>query len=77
MTLLRVVLHTGRTHQIRVHLKYIGHPIVGDTLYGNETELINRQALHSYYIKIKSTRTGEEIEIEAPLPQDMKTLLDI
>lgn len=77
MTLLRVVLHTGRTHQIRVHLKYIGHPIVGDALYGNETELINRQALHSYYTKIKSPRTGEDIEIEAPLPQDMKNLLDL
>lgn len=77
MTLLDVTLHTGRTHQIRVHLKYIGHPIVGDSLYGNETEKINRQALHSYYIKFKSPRTGEEIEVKAPLPLDMKGLLNL
>ena len=75
-TLADVQIFTGRSHQIRVHLSHIGHPIVGDSLYGVESELIGRQALHSYYLKIKQPRTMEEIEIIAPLPRDMEYLIE-
>ena len=73
-TLADVQIFTGRSHQIRVHLSHIGYPIVGDSLYGEESDLISRQALHSYYLKIKQPRTKEEIEIVAPLPKDMQYL---
>lgn len=76
-TLLSLRLETGRTHQIRVHLKHIGHPIVGDRLYNSESPFINRQALHSSYLKFKTIRSREDIEIKAQLPQDMKPLIDI
>lgn len=71
MTLVRLKLETGRTHQIRVHMKHIGHPIVGDTLYGQESELIKRQALHCHEMKFRQPLTGQEIVIKCPLPQDM------
>lgn len=71
-----VQIFTGRSHQIRVHLSHIGHSIVGDSLYGEESLDINRQALHSYYLKIKQPRTKEEIEIIAPLPRDMEKLIN-
>ena len=70
MSLVRLTLYTGRTHQIRVHLSHIGHPIIGDSLYGEKSELINRQALHSYSIKFKLPRNDEEIEIFAKVPKD-------
>ena len=54
-----ILLETGRTHQIRVHLSYIGHPIIGDTLYGTSSPLINRQALHSYRVKFIHPVTHE------------------
>ncbi|MGI5948742.1 RluA family pseudouridine synthase [Peptoniphilus sp.] len=69
-TLLDVRLFTGRTHQIRVHLKSIGHPIVGDELYGGKSNLIDRQALHCYMMKIKKIRTNEELELYAKKPLD-------
>lgn len=71
MTLVRLKLETGRTHQIRVHMKHIGHPIVGDTLYGQESELIKRQALHCHEMKFRQPLTGQEIVIKCPLPEDM------
>lgn len=74
-TLLDVQIFTGRTHQIRVHLSHIGHPIIGDSLYNESSPYINRQALHSYYLKVKHPRTKEIIEFNAPLPQDMKELI--
>lgn len=77
MTLVRLKLETGRTHQIRVHLKHIGHPIVGDTLYGNESSLIKRQALHCYEMKFRQPLTGEEITIKCPLPEDMVKAINI
>lgn len=74
MTCVRLKLETGRTHQIRVHMKHIGHPIIGDTLYGTESDLINRQALHCYEMKFRQPITDEEITITCPLPEDMKIL---
>lgn len=73
-TLLKVNIETGRTHQIRVHLAYKGTPILGDTLYGNESKLISRQALHAYRLSFVHPITEKEVEIIAPLPNDMKIL---
>jgi len=77
-SLVECKLETGRTHQIRVHLNHLGHPIYGDTLYGygeEEEELIKRQALHAYGLNFKSPRTGEELALRAELPEDMKDLI--
>ncbi|HAQ42241.1 MAG TPA: RluA family pseudouridine synthase [Clostridiales bacterium] len=76
MTLLRLKLETGRTHQIRVHMKHIGHPVLGDTLYGSESELIKRQALHCHEMKFIQPVTGIEIVIKCPLPEDMKKIME-
>ncbi len=71
-SLLEVSLETGRTHQIRVHMAYIGHPIVGDGLYNkNSTTLINRQALHAYKLCFTHPITSKSIEITAKIPDDM------
>lgn len=70
MSLLLLTLHTGRTHQIRVHMAHVGHPILGDGLYGSKSELINRQALHSYSLKFRLPRNNKAIEICAKLPRD-------
>lgn len=78
-SLVECKLETGRTHQIRVHLSSIGHPIYGDTLYGygdEEKELIERQALHAYGLDFKSPRSGEELSLNSELPYDMKELLE-
>lgn len=75
-SLVHVTPETGRTHQIRVHMAYIGHPLLGDFLYGTENHpLINRPALHSSYLRFQHPITGNELEFEAPLPDDMKKLL--
>jgi len=77
-TVLRLKLETGRTHQIRVHCKAIGHPIVGDGLYSDiKTELIGRQALHAEKIRFVHPITKEKIEIMAKLPEDMEELIAI
>ena len=65
-------LKTGRTHQIRVHMSYIGHPILGDTLYGNSSNLIQRQALHSYKVEFIHPISREEVTFIAELPSDMQ-----
>lgn len=75
-TMVEIDLETGRTHQIRVHMSHVGHPLIGDPLYGNDSEIIDRQALHSYYIRFKRTRTHEEIEIKTHLPEDMLRLIE-
>lgn len=69
-------LETGRTHQIRVHMKYIGHPVAGDPKYGPKKTLdIKGQALHASVLGFTHPRTGEEMVFEAPMPEDMKVLL--
>ena len=71
--LTRVYLHTGRTHQIRVHFASIGRPLVGDSLYGGEM-LLERQALHCSDLYIKHPFTGEDLHLHAPLTSDMQQL---
>ena len=75
-SLIKCNLKTGRTHQIRVHLNYIGHPILGDDLYGKKSELINRQALHAYKVTFIHPIYKNKIEIVAELPDDMKALVE-
>ena len=76
-TVLEVKLETGRTHQIRVHMNYIGHGIIGDELYGYVDEtLINRQALHAYSLEFMQPRTKENLVFKANIPKDMKELID-
>lgn len=75
-TLVRLRLETGRTHQIRVHTSYIGHPVAGDALYGGEAPgFIDRQALHAERLRFCHPVSGNLIDITAPLPQDMQEML--
>lgn len=76
LTLLSLTLGTGRTHQIRVHLSHWGHPICGDSLYGDPSLLINRQALHAGDLSFKQPRTQTALHFRAPLPPDMSELLE-
>ena len=66
---------TGRTHQLRVHFAHIGAPIVGDDLYGGESEYIDRHALHSHSLELPHPTSGEILTVRAPLPADMRELL--
>lgn len=75
-TLLRLRPQTGRTHQLRVHMAYLGYPLAGDWLYGTEDKnLIARPALHSYELWFTQPITGQELHFTAPIPQDMQRLL--
>ena len=76
-SLVNFKLETGRTHQIRVHSSYIGHPILGDDLYGNKSNLINRQALHSYKISFIHPKTREKMYFEIDIPQDMLNIISL
>ncbi len=72
-SLVELLLETGRTHQIRVHMSHIGHPLSGDTLYGGEEpDLIDRQALHAFRLSFRHPASGKAMTVEAPLPQDMQ-----
>ena len=74
--LLRLTPTTGRTHQLRLHMAAIGHPLTGDWLYGTENRsLIARPALHSYHLRMRHPLTGQVIDVTAPLPEDMQRLL--
>jgi 23S rRNA pseudouridine1911/1915/1917 synthase len=81
-TLLLLQLETGRTHQIRVHLKAIGHPVIGDPVYGSARGSasrrvpLKRQFLHAYQLRFQHPITGEMLELEAPLPDDLQAVLD-
>ena len=76
-TLLEIKIDTGRTHQIRVHMSYIGHPVIGDEVYSNgKNEFgVKGQMLHAKYLKFKQPVTGEELELEAPLPEYFENIL--
>lgn len=74
-SLVRIALHTGRTHQIRVHFAYIGHPLIGDDMYGGPM-LMARQGLHCQYLKFYSPFLHHSIVVRAALPNDMQTLVD-
>lgn len=74
-SLIGIVLETGRTHQIRVHMAYLGHPLLGDELYGGSQEKIARQALHAYNIKMLHPITHSNLNFRAELPEDMKKLI--
>ncbi|NOU96012.1 RluA family pseudouridine synthase [Paenibacillus sp. LMG 31456] len=75
--LVRLQLDTGRTHQIRVHMSHLGHPIYGDTLYGGRTGIISRQALHGEMLVFDHPFTGEKLEVAAPWPSDFEHLYSI
>ena len=75
-TLLALKPATGRTHQIRVHLSGIGHPVAGDVTYGTKSVLVARQFLHAYRLSFRLPLTGEEITITADIPSDLRAALD-
>ena len=86
-TLLEVHIETGRTHQIRVHMQAIGHPVVGDTLYGAPARIANtlardevialeRNFLHAAELEFAHPRTGETLALEAPLPEELQDVLE-
>ncbi len=76
-SLVELVLDTGRTHQIRVHMAHIGSPLIGDFLYGKEDKaLISRPALHSYHLEITHPISGRHLSFTAPLPEDIEQLLE-
>lgn len=74
-TVLELILETGRTHQIRCHMSHIGHPLLGDDLYGGSLDKINRHALHCGYISFVHPINNKEISLSAHLPRDMKSLI--
>ncbi len=74
-SLLSIHLETGRTHQIRVHMKHLGFPLIGDYLYYPDMEQIGRQALHSHRLQFTHPITGEPMDFRAPLPRDMAGVL--
>ena len=90
ISLLELTLHTGRTHQIRVHMSSLGHPVVGDRIYGGSEKrlltlppsmrqlsfLIYRQLLHAWKLRIKHPRQKDELNLEAPLPEDFQGVLN-
>ncbi len=83
-TYAEAVLETGRTHQIRVHMSYVGHPLMGDELYGgghtkfekNSISLIHGQMLHATALILRHPRTGESMRFETALPEDFQTVLE-
>lgn len=74
--LLELYLHTGRTHQIRVHLAWLGHPLVGDGVYGRPSPLLPRHFLHAHHLAFQHPQTGETIELRSSLPPDLQAALD-
>lgn len=76
--LIKLMLETGRTHQIRVHMNHIGHPLFGDPLYGIEEEdkYITRQALHAYKLEFPHPKSGEIIKLQIGIPEDMKMVME-
>lgn len=75
-TLLEVETLTGRTHQIRVHMAHIGHPLAGDDMYGGSREAIERHALHCGFLSFTEPFSGETVALHSPIPADMQALID-
>lgn len=76
-SLVELTLLTGRTHQIRVHLSHIGHPIIGDDLYGGSRELMDRQALHAARLTFTHPISGKSINVSSPLPADIAKVIEL
>ncbi len=74
-SLLELQLHTGRTHQIRVHLAWLGHPLLGDGVYGRRSPLLGRHFLHAHRLAFVHPVTGERMEFSSPLPTDLQAAL--
>ena len=74
-SLVSLQLETGRTHQIRIHMKYLGYPLIGDYLYNPDMEYMTRQALHSHHMEFTHPITGEHMSFTAPLPEDMARVM--
>ena len=74
-SLVSLRLETGRTHQIRIHMKYLGYPLIGDYLYNPDMEYMTRQALHSHHMEFTHPITGEHMSFTAPLPEDMARVM--
>jgi len=75
MSLLNITLLTGRTHQIRVHLNAIGHPIIGDNVYGKKSKYVNRQMLHAYKLNFKDNKKNN-ITVQSEPEKDMKEFIE-
>ena len=75
-SLLELQLYTGRTHQARVHLAWLGHPILGDAVYGKRSPLLPRHFLHAHRLAFTHPATGEPLEFRSPLPDDLETALE-
>ena len=76
-SLLELALETGRTHQIRVHLAYLGHPIVGDSVYGKKSPGLDRHFLHAHQLGFSHPETGDPVELSSPLPPDLEQALEL
>lgn len=74
--LVELYLETGRTHQIRVHMAYLGHPLVGDTTYGHASHLVDRHFLHAFHLGFKHPLTGEPLDFKIGLPSDLTPAID-
>lgn len=74
-SLLKIHLLTGLTHQIRVHFSALGHPLLGDAAYGGPCDRMKRQALHAWRVRFRHPLTGKEIQVQAPVSQDMRRLI--
>ena len=75
-SLVEVYLETGRTHQIRIHMTHIGHPLVGDSIYGHSNRLLDRHFLHAFHLGFKHPVTGESLDFKIGLPSDLIQTID-
>ena len=75
-SLVELYLETGRTHQIRVHMAHLGHPLVGDTTYGHSNRLLHRHFLHAFHLEFKHPVTGEPLDFKIDLPADLTQAID-
>ncbi|GIS94417.1 MAG: hypothetical protein CM1200mP22_16540 [Dehalococcoidia bacterium] len=75
-SLVELYLETGRTHQIRVHMAHLGHPLVGDTTYGHSNRLLHRHFLHPFHLEFKHPVTGEPLDFKIDLPADLTQAID-